>query len=77
MKLYNAATDSLIINVKPFFKGGFVSHYVAKDVDTGKTVKIAKDGIKAYQDIRYVDYQTLRGMANETDDFILATMCKR
>ncbi len=75
MKLYNATTDTLIANVKPFFKGGFVSHYVAKNVDTGKTFKIAKADIKAYQDTRYVDYQTLRGMANETDDFILATMC--
>lgn len=73
MKMYNSDTDTLIERVTPFFKSGRVSHYVAKNSDTKETITVTKEELKEYQDTRYVDYETLRGMSNEVDDFILAT----
>lgn len=62
MQMYNATTDQLIKDIRPSYSKGFVSHYIAKDVDTGKRVKIAKDELKNnFQDTRYVDVEYLRG----------------
>ena len=69
MKMYNSDTDQLIANIRPYYHRGFVLHYIAKDVDTGKQVKISTKDIKGFQDVKYVDVDWYRG-ACDLDDFL-------
>lgn len=76
MQLYNATTDTLITNVQPFYKRGFIDHYKAKNIDTGKTVKVSvKELKKEYQNTKYVDVDYLRGNdIGDMDGFMRDTM---
>lgn len=62
MQMYNATTDQLIMNIRPSYSKGLVSHYTAKDVDTGKKVKLSINELKNnFQNTKYVDVEYLRG----------------
>lgn len=74
MKLYNESTDTIATSIKAFYKRGFVDHYKAIDMETGKRIKIGKEELKRdWQDARYVDIDAIRGDEN-MDDFMRDTM---
>ena len=76
MKLYNSSTDSLIISVKPYFVKGFVDHYKAIDLDTGKRLTLSLDQLKEYQKLSQVDitYYRDKDAFEDMDDFMRKTM---